>query len=84
MAKGTLKYEATHMRTTSVHTSRGDEATAWFYEEPAGLLIVVEHKNADGWTTSQHRIPWGRLRSSVRRKDAAAERKEDDTEGGKA
>lgn len=45
---------------------------SWFYEEPRGLLVVTQHRHNDGsWSTSQHLIPWAKIRKSLARKDGA-------------
>lgn len=63
-----LKLEPTDARTLAESSPTDLEARCWFYEEPAGLLIVVEHRNAQGWTgTSQHRIGWAQVRRALAR-----------------
>lgn len=46
------------------HKIRGTDK-AWWYEEETGICIVVE----PNVTTQQIMIPWGALRSALKRKD---------------
>jgi hypothetical protein len=41
----------------------------WYYEEPKGICVVRNGKD-------QFSIPWGKIRRSLKRKDAVTKRKE--------
>lgn len=45
------------------------DRNTWFYEEPRGLLVVHEARDADGGylRTDQFVIPWRKVVASVRR-----------------
>lgn len=47
------------------------EEDCWWYEEPAGINIIVEHRTVTGQycKTKQYTIRWTSLRAALKRKD---------------
>ena len=48
----------------------GDEG-GWWYEQPAGMCIIIEHRTKTGefCQTKQYQIRWASLRKALARKD---------------
>lgn len=57
-----------HLKGTP-HKIRGTE-TAWWYEEPKGLCLVVECPGSQGAVTRQITIPWHAILGAVKRLEA--------------
>ena len=48
----------------------GDDG-CWWYEEPEGITVVVEHRTKQGifCKTKQYKIRWSAIRHALARKD---------------
>lgn len=55
------------------HNPQSVSKKTWYYEEPRGILVVHEARDekTGAWIqTDQFKIPWWRLRKSLKRKDS--------------
>jgi desulfoferrodoxin (superoxide reductase-like protein) len=45
----------------------------WLYEEPRGILVVIDVKDNAGThlRTEQHHIPWAKVKAAVQRREYA-------------
>jgi hypothetical protein len=45
----------------------------WLYEEPRGILVVIDVKDNAGThlRTEQHHIPWAKVKAAVQRREFA-------------
>lgn len=60
-----------HLRRDPQHVAK--DQTWWYYEEPAGLTVVVEPRAPFGEKSATTRmviLPWSRIRAALKRKDA--------------
>lgn len=68
MSKQNLSNKPKDLKPTiSHHSLNFTDVKAWFYEEPEGLLIVVQAHSGDKLSYIHIPIPWRTVEASVKR-----------------